>query len=592
MLNQMSIGRRLAAAFSITSLIALLVGTAALFFIKVVGDAGVYAGRTASPRVDAVMELKLLATEAHLKFEEIMGGDTAESMDEVRTLMNGSRWYINALLKGGENDEGKFLPLIQPGGVALAQTTLKQFDALEEALNARHATLGKADNDGRLKADADFDKRFDVFIAVADELETQIQTDLRSALTSLDETTSESHVVMAALIAAGFIISFLLGWVIKASIVRPLEQCVALAKAVENGDLTQRIAAEGSDEVGTLMRALAAMQTRLTEVVRHVRQNTDSVATASAEISQGNSDLSSRTESQATALEQTAASMEQLSATVKQNADAAQEANQLAQSASTVAVRGGEVVSQVVDTMKGINEASRKISDIIQVIDGIAFQTNILALNAAVEAARAGEQGRGFAVVASEVRSLAGRSAEAAKEISALISASVDRVAQGTTLVDQAGSTMGEVVSSIKRVTDIMGQISHASNEQSLGVSQVGEAVTQMDQVTQQNAALVEQMAAAASSLKSQAQDLVQTVAIFKLDDAQRVVVPASPAADNRRAASGKTNTLKGPQRLVAGGNAVALAKPHKPVIRPSTPLMAPKPAATTPESEAEWETF
>jgi methyl-accepting chemotaxis protein len=209
--------------------------------------------------------------------------------------------------------------------------------------------------------------------------------------------------------------------------------------------------------------------------------------------------------------------MEQLSSTVKQNADNARQANQLAMSASTVAVQGGEVVAQVVDTMKGIVDASRKISDIIAVIDGIAFQTNILALNAAVEAARAGEQGRGFAVVASEVRSLAGRSADAAKEIKTLINNSVERVEQGTALVDQAGTTMTEVVNSIKRVTDIMGEISAASHEQSLGVGQVGEAVTQMDQVTQQNAALVEEMAAAASSLKSQANDLVSTVAVFKL---------------------------------------------------------------------------
>jgi methyl-accepting chemotaxis protein len=259
------------------------------------------------------------------------------------------------------------------------------------------------------------------------------------------------------------------------------------------------------------------MRQRLINIVSSVRNNAESVATGSTEIAQGNHDLSARTESQASALEETAASMEELSATVKQNADSARQANQLAMSASMVAINGGEVVAQVVDTMKGINESSRKIADIISVIDGIAFQTNILALNAAVEAARAGEQGRGFAVVASEVRSLAGRSAEAAREIKNLINTSVERVEQGSILADKAGTTMTEVVNSIKRVTYIMGEISAASNEQALGVAQVGEAVTQMDHTTQQNAALVEEMAAAASSLKSQAQVLVKAVAVFRL---------------------------------------------------------------------------
>jgi methyl-accepting chemotaxis protein len=263
------------------------------------------------------------------------------------------------------------------------------------------------------------------------------------------------------------------------------------------------------------------MQNNLIHVVGTVRQEAQGVASASAQIASGNHDLSARTESQASALEQTAASMEQLGAAVRQNAETAQQANLLALSASSVAEQGGIVVAEVVTTMRGINDASRKIADIISVIDGIAFQTNILALNAAVEAARAGEQGRGFAVVASEVRSLAGRSAAAAKEIKALIDTSVQRVELGTALVDQAGATMTEVVRSSKSVTDLMAEISAASREQAMGVSQVGEAVTQMDQVTQQNAALVEEMAAAASSLTEQAQALVTTMAVFKLDDAQ-----------------------------------------------------------------------
>ena len=291
-----------------------------------------------------------------------------------------------------------------------------------------------------------------------------------------------------------------------------------MAASIANADLSRSIVVKSND-TESIAAAMLRMQLSLIEIVNMVRRGADGVAIASSEIAQGNHDLSARTESQASALEQTAASMEELSATVKQNADSAKTANQLAMNASSVAVRGGEVVGRVVETMRGINDSSRKIADIISVIDGIAFQTNILALNAAVEAARAGEQGRGFAVVASEVRSLASRSASAAKEIKALIGTSVERVEQGSFFVNQAGETMSELVESIQRVTDIMGQISAASTEQSSGVAQIGEAITQMDSVTQQNAALVEQMAAAASSLKSQAGELVKAVSVFKLAD-------------------------------------------------------------------------
>ncbi len=337
--------------------------------------------------------------------------------------------------------------------------------------------------------------------------------------------------IVSMALGAAFAVWF--GLALSRGITRPLGQAVTAANAVAQGDLTQPIPAAGRDEVGLLLTALGAMQTSLIQVVTSVRSGSDEVLTGSSEIAQSNHDLSARTEAQASSLEETAASMEELSATVQQNADSARQANQLAKSASSVAVQGGVVVAQVVDTMKGINEASRKIADIISVIDGIAFQTNILALNAAVEAARAGEQGRGFAVVATEVRSLAGRSAEAAKEITNLIGASVARVEQGSALVDQAGATMNEVVDSIKQVTDLMGEISAASNEQAAGVSQVGEAVVQMDQVTQQNAALVEEMAAAASSLTSQAKDLVSVVEVFKLPHGMGSV-PRVPAAVSR----------------------------------------------------------
>jgi methyl-accepting chemotaxis protein len=308
------------------------------------------------------------------------------------------------------------------------------------------------------------------------------------------------------------------------AIARALTKANDSCEAIASGDLSGRIDADGIGETRKLLQSMERMRASVAAAVSSVRNNADSVATASMQIAQGNLDLSGRTEQQASALQQTAATLEELGATVRNNADNAKQANQLAQGASAVATQGGEVVGRVVSTMQGISDSSRKISDIIGVIDGIAFQTNILALNAAVEAARAGEQGRGFAVVASEVRNLAQRSAAAAKEIKTLICCSVEQVEQGTGLVDQAGKTMGEIVDSIQRVSAIVAEITSASVEQSSGIQQVGDAVGQMDQATQQNAALVEESAAAAESLKAQAQQLVHAVAVFKLAHERQTV--------------------------------------------------------------------
>ena len=342
----------------------------------------------------------------------------------------------------------------------------------------------------------------------------------------------QSGANFARILVAVLVVLLAIGtWLLIEQIRKPLQDAIVVAETIASGDLSAHIAVDRGDEFGQMMRAIAHMQERLVHLVGDVRNGTVSMSHVSEEIAAGNNDLSARTEQTAANLEETASSMQELTSTVKQSADSARQANQLAGSAAQVAKRGGEVVGQVVSTMDEINASSRKISDIISVIDGIAFQTNILALNAAVEAARAGEQGRGFAVVASEVRSLAGRSADAAKEIKMLINTSVEKVEGGSALVAQAGQTMTEIVTSVQRVTDIMGEITAAASEQSDGIAQVNSAIAQLDQMTQQNAALVEQSAAAASSMKDQAHRLAGVVATFKLDGMAVAAAPVHPPA-------------------------------------------------------------
>jgi methyl-accepting chemotaxis protein len=378
------------------------------------------------------------------------------------------------------------------------------------------------------------------YMALMGELDDLSRIATSGANRARDTSAMLQHIMLYGNLIA-LTITTLLGMIIARNLCRSISgginYAAQIATKVAHGDLTTQIVPNSRDEVGLLLLSIKDMQTALIQVVERVRNGAVTVSNASFEIAHGNQDLSSRTESQASSLEQTASSMEQLSSTIQQNADNAHQANQLAQSAQTVALKGGKVVAEVVDTMKGINDSSRKIADIIRVIDGIAFQTNILALNAAVEAARAGEQGRGFAVVAGEVRSLAGRSAEAAKQIKSLIEASVGRVAQGSKLVDHAGATMHEVVTAIRRVNDIIGEISAASSDQSSGVRQVSEAVNNMDRTTQQNAALVEEMASAAASLNAQAEDLVASVAVFKMLAQEAPHISFATAAPKRLSA-------------------------------------------------------
>jgi len=432
------------------------------------------------------------------------------------------------------------------------------------------------------------DKMLPAVVAYLGAIENLVKFQEERVVTGQQALTSEvqrAKVMLLGLLAASLAVAGLAGWLITRSVTQPLRQAVAETEQIAGGDLAVSVTVEGRDEIAELKRALSKMQQRLQELVRGIRQSADSIQTASTEVAVGNADLSSRTEQAASNLQETASSMEQLTGTVKHTADSARTANQLAASAASVAQRGGSVVSQVVATMEEINQSSRKIADIIGTIDGIAFQTNILALNAAVEAARAGEQGRGFAVVAGEVRSLAQRSAEAAKEIKSLIGSSVEKVDAGSRLVGDAGTTMQEIMASVQRVSDTIGEITAASSEQSEGIGQVNIAVTQLDQMTQQNAALVEQSAAAAESLKGQAGTLTSLVATFKVD-AHAAAAPAVHAVTAAPAPAARPSAMPTLTK--------AVAKPA-PVTRPAAakPAVAAAPAAAPAKApDGDWETF
>jgi len=436
---------------------------------------------------------------------------------------------------------------------ALAELQSKYLEALKQYDIANKDSANTVDGLVRGMDRGPTKKIDDIVVSVLEQSKTMREKTMADA--------AASHRTASMLLLATVLLAIALGGVstywIVGSITKPLGEAVKVAQTVAAGDLTSDIAVSGKDETGQLMSALKNMNDSLARIVAEVRVGTEAIATASNQIASGNLDLSSRTEEQASSLAETASSMEELTGTVKQNADNARQANALAMSASDVASKGGSVVSEVVHTMGSINESSRKIVDIISVIDGIAFQTNILALNAAVEAARAGEQGRGFAVVAAEVRNLAQRSAAAAKEIKALIGDSVDKVGAGSRLVDQAGATMDEVVASVRRVTDIIGEITAASDEQTSGIQQVNTAIAQMDDATQRNASLVEEAAAAAESLQGQADRLSNLVSIFKVksDTVAQIqrsidITPRKPAPEVLAAGAGPRLHAAGVRRI------------------------------------------
>jgi len=515
-LEHLKISTRLALGFGTLATLMALLGAAAVYHLKEIDRQFDYVMEDRYPKVQIAADIKAVNNDVSQALRNLFVVSDPDEIQAQFDLIAGSAKRINANIEKLSativSAEGK--EAVEKLKAARAEYRGPRDKVVELLKGGRH-------EEAKIALLLDVRPKQVTYMARLDELIKLQEKRMTESSDLVNRTLAQARTTILALLAAAFVLAAAMAVLIIRSVTRPILEATTIARSVAAGNLAMAFEAHGTNETGLLLGALHEMKTRLAHIVGDVRGNAQGVASASAQISQGNNDLSARTEQQASALQQTAASMEQLSATVRQNADNANQANQLARGASTVAVQGGEVVAQVVETMKGINDSSKKVADIIGVIDGIAFQTNILALNAAVEAARAGEQGRGFAVVASEVRSLAQRSAEAAKEIKRLIATSVERVEQGTTQVDRAGETMREVVASIRRVTDIVAEISAASTEQSSGVAQIGDAVTQMDQATQQNAALVEESAAAAESLKGQANQLVDVVAVFQLARAE-----------------------------------------------------------------------
>ncbi|SOZ39651.1 methyl-accepting chemotaxis protein II (plasmid) [Cupriavidus neocaledonicus] len=583
--NNIQIKTLLRGAMGILSLLLLLVGAAGLYGISQSNDAlkETYANQLGS--TIALSDAMLATTRMRLALDRnVMQGeqdDPKVNVDRSRVFVEASDAAWKRYMSLPQNAEEK----------ALAEELGKQRQAFMEqgVLPLQAASLGGNQEEA---------------VRLAKKVLPDLQRSMSSAHEKLQKFQMAAGEANFGAAQAGFarirmlsIVMIVLGLAVAAlctvtlnrAIVAPVQEALAVFERIARGDLTARITSISKNEIGRMMQALAAMQSSLSGIVAEVRSGADSMASATQQISTGNLDLSQRTEEQASSLEETAASMEELTTVVRQNADNARQAGVLAGEASQIALKGGEVVGRVVDTMNEINGASRKVVEIISVIEGIAFQTNILALNAAVEAARAGEQGRGFAVVAGEVRNLAQRSASAAKEIEALISESGQRVESGTRLVAEAGQTMGEIVQAVRRVTDIMNEIGAASQEQTSGIEQVSQAVTQMDQVTQQNAALVEEAAAAAGALEEQAQKLKNVVSVFTVNPAAAPAIAANGGANAaaRTAASPAPVTpavaSASPAPRTTTVRKVALAPTARPAARPASSaaaLPAARPAA------------
>ena len=592
--SDFKMGSKLGLAFGVLLVMTLLLGSVALMQLGRMHQAMQTLGESSLPSVAEAGNIRSQWNRFRRLDSHLLQSQSAQDAQALQQQMQA---VLSAIAHSEKNYEA--LPHTEEEQVLMRtylqsrQSYLAAHQKFVEAAMKLHLNSSdsvSAEELGRMYRQ-DAEPSFAALAESVGKLAVMTQRDAHSVSAQGKQVYSSAQWWVACFMVGSALLALLFGVLVTRSVSRPANLAVEAATRIANGDLTHPIPPASKDEMGMLMDTLEQMRSNLNSVVQRVRYNAESVATASEQISSGTTDLSSRTEEQASALQQTAASMEQLSSTVRQNADSALQANQLALGASQVAAQGGDVVGEVVENMRGITESSRKISDIIGVIDSIAFQTNILALNAAVEAARAGEQGRGFAVVAGEVRSLAQRSAEAAKEIKQLINTSVESVTAGTALVDKAGTTMQDVVSSIRRVTDLVGEISAASTEQSQGVMQVGEAITQMDTTTQQNAALVEESAAAAESLKRQAQELVQAVSHFKVTGAAAYASTAPRSTSTVRAAPAVTTAapVKAVKAVAPKPMTASPAKPEGlkvPSAKPSAP------PASAVGSEDDWETF
>ena len=578
MLSNITIKMRLIATMSVLGLLIAVLGAMSMIGLKSANSSlnEVYSNQLAS--MQAIGESQISLGRARFTMDRVMvHPDAADAKD---TLVRAEQF-----LEASNTAWKRYLALPQSAEEkSMSDDTDKKRG---EYINNGLLALDKALRDGKIEqADA---LMMTGLSPLSRALEASVETLTKYQASSAEKMYVDSQAryhTQVTLAIIGMVVGALLIIISSILLLRaifgPLDQALRHFGAISDGNLANDIVITRHDEMGALLTGLKQMQERLSTTVRGVRDGSGAIATASNEIASGNLDLSSRTEQQASSLEETASSLEELTSTVKQNSDNARQANQLAVSASDVAVKGGALVAQVVDTMGTISESSKKIADIIGVIDGIAFQTNILALNAAVEAARAGEQGRGFAVVATEVRNLAHRSASAAKDIKVLIEASVRNVGNGSELVTQTGTTMDEIVSSIRRVTDIMAEISAAGREQELGIGQINQAVAEMDTVTQQNAALVEEAAAASESMQEQAAALAEMVSIFKLDAAHSGPAAAKPALRKPVVAAG-SSALKRPALRLAPASAAAAPAPAAAKPRPAKPMA---------DSSGEWEEF